>query len=98
MPRKPVMDRACLNPDCVLHGQAGRGNIIRHSFIRLRRGRSRRYLCKACGKTFSSSTATPYHRLHYYNFVRSHLALKFGSEVRNPAMQAGLVAKRLTFR
>jgi len=26
MSRKPVMDRACLNPDCVLRGQAARGN------------------------------------------------------------------------
>ena len=34
----------------------------------------------------------------YYNFVRPHRALKFGREVRTPAMQAGLVTKRLSFR
>jgi hypothetical protein len=34
----------------------------------------------------------------YYNFVRPHRALKFGREVRTPAMQAGLTSKRLTFR
>ena len=34
----------------------------------------------------------------YYNFVRPHMALRFGRDVRTPAMQAGLVAKRLTFR
>jgi IS1 family transposase len=34
----------------------------------------------------------------YYNFVRPHRALKFGREVRTPAMQAGLTTKRLTFR
>ena len=34
----------------------------------------------------------------YYNFMRRHRALKFGSEVRTPAMQAGLTRKRLTFR
>ena len=34
----------------------------------------------------------------YYNFVRPHRALKFGREVRTPAMQAGLTRKRLTFR
>ena len=34
----------------------------------------------------------------YYNFLRPHRALKFGSEVRTPAMQAGLVEHRLTFR
>ncbi len=34
----------------------------------------------------------------YYNFVRRHSALKFGDEIRTPAMQAGLVKKQLSFR
>ena len=34
----------------------------------------------------------------YYNFVRPHRALKFGREVRTPAIQAGLTKRRLTFR
>jgi len=34
----------------------------------------------------------------YYNFIRPHRALKFGCEVRTPAMQAGLASKRLSFR
>ena len=34
----------------------------------------------------------------HYNFVRPHRALKFGSEMRTPAMQAGLTRRRLTFR
>ena len=34
----------------------------------------------------------------YYNFVRPHRALKFGREVRTPAMQAGLTKRRLTLR
>ena len=34
----------------------------------------------------------------YYNFVRPHMALKFGKMVKTPAMQAGLVTKRLSFR
>ena len=34
----------------------------------------------------------------YYNFIRPHSALKFGKETRTPAMQAGLVSRRLTFR
>ena len=34
----------------------------------------------------------------YYNFVRPHRALKFGSETRTPAMQAGLTTRRLTLR
>jgi len=34
----------------------------------------------------------------YYNFIRPHGALKFGREIRTPAMQAGLTTRRLTFR
>src|SRR6266704_3450648 len=34
----------------------------------------------------------------HYNFVRPHSALKFGRELRTPAIQAGLVTRRLTFR
>jgi transposase-like protein/IS1 family transposase len=34
----------------------------------------------------------------YYNFVRPHRALKFGREIRTPAMQAGLSENRLTLR
>ena len=33
----------------------------------------------------------------YYNFVRPHRALRFGRETRTPAMQAGLVDKRLAW-
>ena len=34
----------------------------------------------------------------HYNFVRPHRALRFGREIRTPAMQAGLANRRLTFR
>ena len=34
----------------------------------------------------------------HYNFVRPHRALKFGREVRTPAMQAGLTRRGLTLR
>ena len=34
----------------------------------------------------------------YYNFIRPHSALKFGTEVRTPAKQAGLVRRNLCFR
>jgi hypothetical protein len=33
-----------------------------------------------------------------YNFIRPHGALKFGREVRTPAMQAGLTRRQLMFR
>ena len=34
----------------------------------------------------------------HYNFVRPHRALRFGRQTRTPAMQAGLVKRRLTLR
>jgi len=34
----------------------------------------------------------------YYNFVRPHRALKFGELTKTPAMQAGLMSRKLTFR
>ncbi len=34
----------------------------------------------------------------HYNFVRPHRALKFGREIRTPAMQAGLTNRQMTFR
>ena len=34
----------------------------------------------------------------YYNFIRPHGALRFGRTTRTPAMQAGLVRGKLTFR
>ena len=33
----------------------------------------------------------------HYNFIRPHGALRFGREIRTPAMQAGLVNKRLAW-
>jgi len=63
MRHRPVNQRFCPNSGCPLHAQFGKGNIIRHSFIRLKRGRRRRYRCTACTRTFCSTIGTPYHRL-----------------------------------
>lgn len=48
----------CHNPACPLRGQVGQGNIGVHS------QRDRRYKCGRCGKTFSATKGTAYHRLH----------------------------------
>ncbi len=34
----------------------------------------------------------------YYNFIRPHSSLRFGCEIRTPAMQAGLAKRKLRFR
>jgi IS1 family transposase len=46
-----------------MSGKTGRGNIVLHGFLRLKRGRRHRYRCETCGRTFVSSLGTPYHRL-----------------------------------
>jgi len=65
MPRRPVTNRSCNNAQCTLHGQFGKGNIVRHGLFRRKRGRRRRYRCTACDRTFCSTTGTPYHRLQH---------------------------------
>ena len=64
MKRSKESNRTCPNPNCCLKGRLGKGNIIRHSFYITRQGRRRRYRCKECGRTFSSTRGTPYYRLH----------------------------------
>ena len=63
MRRKPISHVFCPNPECPLHGRLGKGNIVRHGFIRLKRGRRRRYRCAVRGRTSSSTHGTPYDRL-----------------------------------
>ena len=60
---KPINDRFCPNPDCPRYGQSGKGDIVRHGFTKLKRGRRPRYRCTGCGKTFCSTVGTPYYRL-----------------------------------
>jgi len=56
---------SCANRECPLLGKATGGRIVRHGFYRTKWGRRRRYRCGACGKTFCTTTETPYHRLQH---------------------------------
>ena len=58
----PVRRIRCPNPDCPDHGRSGKSNVTRHGFFKNSSGR-RRYRCKVCAKTFSSTKGTPYYRL-----------------------------------
>ncbi len=57
--------QTCPNVECRLYGRTKRGNIKKNGVFKLKRGRRQRYRCSACGKSFCSTTATPYHRIQY---------------------------------
>ena len=58
-------NRVCPNRTCAHFRQPGQGNIVRHSFYKTSQGRRRRYRCKACDRTFSSTCGTAYYRLQW---------------------------------
>jgi transposase-like protein/IS1 family transposase len=64
MKRKPISDRCCPNPQCPDYGKFDSGNIVRHTFYKTKSGRRRRFRCRTCKQIFSSTSGTPYYRLH----------------------------------
>jgi hypothetical protein len=56
---------SCPTKHCPPSGKGDVGAIIRHGFYTTRWGKRRRYQCQTCGKTFCSTTGTPYYRLQH---------------------------------
>ena len=65
---------SCPNGQCSLPGKAASGQIIRHGFYQTTWGKRRRYRCRTCGKTFCSTTRTPYHRLQHRRAIFDEVA------------------------
>ena len=63
MCRNIANDHTCPNKQCKHFGKFDRENVRCHSFYKTKSGRRRRYRCKSCGRTFASTTGTPYYRL-----------------------------------
>ena len=63
MGRKVKARASCPNAACEDRGNADSGTIVLHGFSRVKWGKRRRYRCTACGRTFGSTTGTPYERL-----------------------------------
>jgi transposase-like protein len=53
------------NRHCRPSGKSDTAALIRHGFHKRRFGKRRRYQCQAFGKTFCSTTRTPYYRLQH---------------------------------
>ena len=65
---------SCPNRHCPPSGKSDVGAIIRHGFYTTRSGKRRRYQCRSCGKTFCSTTGTPYYRLQHRRTVFDEVA------------------------
>ncbi len=69
----------CLNPDCRIFNQPGQGNIVKFGVYLSKQGGRARYLCKACGKTFSERANSRSYGLH----AAEETILKLLSEHKN---------------
>ena len=56
---------SCPDRRCSRSRKSAARSIIRHGFYKTRWGKRRRYQCRTCGKTFCSTTRTPYYRLQH---------------------------------
>lgn len=60
-PKPKYFDIGCPNPKCKHQGKKGMGNVVSNGTYRTRStGKARLFLCRTCGKAFSSRTGTTF--------------------------------------
>ena len=60
-PKPKFLDISCPNPKCEDHAKEGLGNVVSNGTYRTRStGKARLFLCRTCGKAFSSRTGTAF--------------------------------------
>ena len=60
-PKPKYFDITCPNPKCKHHGNKGLANVVSNGTYRTRSaGKVRLFLCRTCGKAFSSRTGTAF--------------------------------------
>ncbi len=63
-PKPKYLDATCPNPKRKHHGKKGLGNVVSNGTYRTRStGKARLFLCRTCGKAFSSRTGTTFFAL-----------------------------------
>lgn len=62
-PRSKLESVKCPNKICHMHGQMGNGNVVGDDTYRTKSGIVRRFLCRACGRTFSERSNTAFFNL-----------------------------------
>ncbi len=60
-----VKNLKCPNSECSSHSEGGPQKIAPHGFSKSKAGKSRRYRCCNCKRTFCSTKGTPYYRLQH---------------------------------
>jgi len=60
-PKPKYLDISCPNPKCKHYDKKGLGNVVSNGTYRTRStGKARLFLCRTCGKAFSSRTGTAF--------------------------------------
>jgi transposase-like protein len=60
-PKPKFLDISCPNRNCKHHAKKGLGNVVSNGTYRTRSsGKARLFLCRTCGKAFSSRTGTAF--------------------------------------
>jgi transposase-like protein len=60
-PKPKYLDITCPNPKCRQYGKKGLGNVVSNGTYRTKStGKARLFLCRSCGKAFSSRTGTAF--------------------------------------
>ena len=60
-PKPKYLGIACPNPKCKQYGKKGLSNVVSNGTYRTRStGKARLFLCRTCGKAFSSRTGTAF--------------------------------------
>jgi len=60
-PKPKYLNITCPNPKCKQYGKKGLGNVVSNGTYRTRStGKARLFLCRTCGKAFSSRSGTAF--------------------------------------
>ena len=60
-PKPKYLDITCPNPECKQYGKKGLGNVVSNGTYRTQStGKARLFLCRTCGKAFSSRSGTAF--------------------------------------
>jgi len=62
-PKSQFVNVACPNENCDLYGVVGQGNVVGNGTYVSRGKKTRRYICRHCGKAFCDHTGTFYNDL-----------------------------------